>query len=222
MQARAHDAWMRWGGGRELTQRTLDDFGVVGLLGGNTGTQMGGRAMERLGVVPQTLAGGEIYGVLERGAIDATEWVGPYDDERMGFHRVVKTYHYPGWWEPSAALSFYVDRQAWDGAALGVPRGAALSVGGGQRLDAEPVRRPQLSGPGDAAGARSTDGPVLPGRDASRRPRLSRPDGRAGLMDELAADAHGRALLTSYRDVQAASDGWQSLAERAMAGALRP
>ncbi|MEM0964492.1 MAG: ABC transporter substrate-binding protein, partial [Bacteroidota bacterium] len=96
MQARQHDAWMRHGGGRQLVQQTLDDFGVVGLLGGNTGTQMGGwfrqrvgsltdlrgltmripglggRAFERLGLVAQTIAGGEIYGALERGAIDAT------------------------------------------------------------------------------------------------------------------------------------------------------
>ena len=62
--------------------------------------------MAELGVAVQTLPGGEIYTALERGAIDATEWVGPYDDEKLGFHKVAKYYYYPGWWEPGPSLSF--------------------------------------------------------------------------------------------------------------------
>jgi TRAP-type mannitol/chloroaromatic compound transport system substrate-binding protein len=60
----------------------------------------GGLVMSRLGVVPQTLAGGDIYPALERGVVDAAEWVGPYDDEKLGFYKVAKYYYYPGWWEP--------------------------------------------------------------------------------------------------------------------------
>jgi TRAP-type mannitol/chloroaromatic compound transport system substrate-binding protein len=74
---------------------------------------MGGQVMSRLGVTVQVLAGGDIFPALERGAIDATEWVGPYDDEKLGFHKVAKLYYYPGWWEPGPALSFLVNRQAW-------------------------------------------------------------------------------------------------------------
>jgi TRAP-type mannitol/chloroaromatic compound transport system substrate-binding protein len=70
--------------------------------------------MDRLGVSVQVLAGGDIYPALERGAIDATEWVGPYDDEKLGFHRVARDYYYPGWWEPGPSLSFLVNLEAWN------------------------------------------------------------------------------------------------------------
>jgi TRAP-type mannitol/chloroaromatic compound transport system substrate-binding protein len=69
--------------------------------------------MARLGVVPQTLAGGDIFPALERGALDATEWVGPYDDEKLGFHKVAKHYYYPGWWEGGPQISFYVHHEKW-------------------------------------------------------------------------------------------------------------
>ena len=75
---------------------------------------MGGKVMDTMGVAVQTIAGGEIYTALERGAIDATEWVGPYDDEKLGFHKVARFYYYPGWWEPGPSLSFYVNQKAWD------------------------------------------------------------------------------------------------------------
>ena len=74
---------------------------------------MGGQAMSKLGVSVQNIPGGEIYTALERGAIDATEWVGPYDDEQLGLHKVAKYYYYPGWWEPGPSLSFYVNQGEW-------------------------------------------------------------------------------------------------------------
>ena len=237
MQARQHDAWIRYGGGHDLVQRTLADFGVVGLLGGNTGTQMGGwfrepvrsltdlraltmripglggRAMERLGVVAQTLPGGEIYGALERGAIDATEWVGPYDDERMGFYRVVKTYHYPGWWEPSAALSFYVNRAAWDGLPSAYREALATAAAevNALMLSEYDARNPAALASLLDKGVRAVPFPadvMAAAAEASR-----------ALMDEAADSAHGRALLASYRDFQASSDRWFGLAERTMAQA---
>lgn len=237
MQARQHDAWMRHGGGRELTQRTLDAFGVVGLLGGNTGTQMGGwfrspvrsladlraltmripglggRAMEQLGVVAQTLPGGEIYGALERGAIDATEWVGPYDDEKMGFYRVVKTYHYPGWWEPAAGLSFYVNRAEWD--RLPPAYREALQTASGEvnaimLSEYDALNAPALASLLDR-GVQAVPFPpdVMAAAAAASRE----------LMDAAADDDHSRELLRSYRDFQTASDRWFNLAERTMAQA---
>jgi TRAP-type mannitol/chloroaromatic compound transport system substrate-binding protein len=74
---------------------------------------IGGEIMSRLGVIPQTLAGGDIYPALERGTIDACEWVGPYDDEKLGFHRVAKNYYYPGWWEPGPGLHAFVNKEKW-------------------------------------------------------------------------------------------------------------
>jgi TRAP-type mannitol/chloroaromatic compound transport system substrate-binding protein len=90
--------------------RSLDDLkGLKMRIPG-----LGGKVMDALGVSVQVLAGGEIYQALELGTIDATEWVGPYDDEKLGFHQIAKNYYYPGWWEPGPALSFLVNRAAWD------------------------------------------------------------------------------------------------------------
>src|SRR5205085_2509514 len=105
-------------------------FNVHSLVGGNTGAQMGGwfrkeiktvddlnglkyriggwagKTLQKLGVVPQQIAGGDIYPALEKGTIDGAEWVGPYDDEKLGFVKVAKFYHYPGWWEPNSTTGF--------------------------------------------------------------------------------------------------------------------
>jgi TRAP-type mannitol/chloroaromatic compound transport system substrate-binding protein len=74
----------------------------------------GAEIFSRLGAVPQSLPGGEIYPSLERGAIDAAEWTVPYDDEKLGFHKVAKYYYYPGWWETGTHLVFYVNKDQWD------------------------------------------------------------------------------------------------------------
>lgn len=138
LDTRMQNAWLEEGGGRAAVDRLLADFAALSLPAGGTGAQMGGwfrrplgsladlrglkmripglggEVMSRLGVTVQVLAGGDIYPALERGAIDATEWVGPYDDEKLGFHKIARHYYYPGWWEPGPSLSFYVGRRAWD------------------------------------------------------------------------------------------------------------
>jgi TRAP-type mannitol/chloroaromatic compound transport system substrate-binding protein len=137
LTARMQNAWMVHGGGLALTRELFRGYQIINFPGGNTGVQMGGwfrkevrsladlkglkmripglggQIMARLGAVPQTLAGGDIYPALERGAIDATEWVGPYDDEKLGFHKVARNYYYPGWWEGGPQLSFYVNSKKW-------------------------------------------------------------------------------------------------------------
>jgi TRAP-type mannitol/chloroaromatic compound transport system substrate-binding protein len=75
---------------------------------------LGGQVMSRLGVNVQVLPGGEIYLALDRGAIDAAEWVGPYDDEKLGLNKAAKFYYYPGWWEPGPTLDILVNRNAWN------------------------------------------------------------------------------------------------------------
>ena len=241
MQARQHDAWMRHGGGRDQAQRRLADFGIVSFLGGNTGTQMGGwfrrpvaalsdmqglkmripglgaGVMERLGVIAQSTPGGEIYGALERGAIDATEWVGPYDDSRMGFQGVVQTYHYPGWWEPSASLSFYVNEHAYS--TLPQSYRAAIQSAAAeanaamlQRYDAAnpPALRELL-----AAGVQTVPFPP----DVLRAAQAA----ATAFLDETAssADADYREALASYRAFQRDSGRWLGTAELGMAQALR-
>ncbi|NNE47215.1 MAG: TRAP transporter substrate-binding protein, partial [Rhodothermales bacterium] len=138
LTARMQNAWLYYAGGLEQMRAVFADFNIVNLPGGNTGVQMGGwfrreidslsdlrglkmripglggQVMDRLGVNVQLISSGEIFPALERGAIDATEWVGPYDDEKLGFQKVARNYYYPGWWEPGPTLSFYVNRSAWD------------------------------------------------------------------------------------------------------------
>ena len=138
LTARQQTAWIDQGGGRQLLRDFFAEYGIVNFMGGNTGCQMGGwfrrevktpqdlhglkmrvggfagRVMQKLGVVPQQIAGGDIYPALEKGTIDAAEWIGPYDDEKLGFNKVAPFYYTPGWWEPSAQLSFYINKKEWD------------------------------------------------------------------------------------------------------------
>lgn len=138
LNARQQNAWLYHGGGNDLLNTFFGNYGVVGFPGGNTGTQMGGwfrnevksladvkglkmriaglagRVVERIGVVPQQIAGGDIYPALERGTIDATEWVGPYDDEKLGFYQVAKFYYYPAFWEGGPTVHFLFNKEKYE------------------------------------------------------------------------------------------------------------
>ncbi|HJV00046.1 MAG TPA: TRAP transporter substrate-binding protein [Burkholderiaceae bacterium] len=138
LTSRQQTAWFDQGGGRELMREFFKGYGIVNFMAGNTGTQMGGfyrkeirsvadmkgmkmrvagfagRVMERMGVVPQQIPAGDLYAALEKGTIDAAEWVGPYDDEKLGLARVAPHYYAPGWWEVGPQLSFYVNHKEWD------------------------------------------------------------------------------------------------------------
>lgn len=135
--ARQLQAWMFEGGGLDLMNEFYAGFNLWGHPCGNTGAQMGGwfrkeintlsdlkglkmrigamggQILSRLGVVPQQIAGGDIYAALERGTIDAVEWSGAYDDERLGFARVAKYYYSPGWWEGGPMLHLFVNLKRW-------------------------------------------------------------------------------------------------------------
>ncbi len=134
---RMQNAWMMFGDGRKLMDEIYDSFGIVALPAGQTGGQMfgwfrkeiktpadfvgmkmrtagfGGKVMAKLGAVPQQIAGGDIYPALERGTIDACEWVGPYDDEKLGFNKVAKYYYTPGVMELEAVNQLMVNKAAW-------------------------------------------------------------------------------------------------------------
>ncbi|MFE3835635.1 TRAP transporter substrate-binding protein [Pseudogemmobacter sonorensis] len=139
LSARGINAWHYHGGGIDLYNEFMATQNIFALPGGNTGVQMGGwfnkeintvedlrglkfrvggfagKVMERLGVVPQQIAGGDIYPALERGTIDGAEWVGPYDDEKLGFVKVAPYYYYPGWWEGGPTVHFYFNKPAFEG-----------------------------------------------------------------------------------------------------------
>lgn len=138
LNSRQMTAWMYEGNGLKLMREFYSNVGIVNFPMGNTGAQMGGwyrkeiksvadlkglkfrvggfggKVAERIGVVPQNIPGGEIYQALEKGTIDAAEWVGPYDDQKLGFNKVAPHYYYPGWWEGGPQLSLYVNKKAYD------------------------------------------------------------------------------------------------------------
>ncbi|WP_282110314.1 TRAP transporter substrate-binding protein [Shewanella algicola] len=138
LNAQQMNAWLHRGGGIELWQEVYQPFGILPLAGGNTGMQMGGwfnkpimspadlkglkmrlpgigsKVLKKLGGVPvDELAGRELYSALQTGAIDAAEWVGPYNDLPLGLHQVAKYYYYPGWHEPGSSMEFLVNQQAF-------------------------------------------------------------------------------------------------------------
>ncbi|NJN61570.1 MAG: TRAP transporter substrate-binding protein [Coleofasciculaceae cyanobacterium RL_1_1] len=138
LNAQQHNAWMYQAGGLELIHKIYAQFGIISFPAGNTGTQMGGwfkreiktladlqglkmripglggEVMSRLGVNVQVLPGSEVFLALDRGAIDAAEWVGPYDDQKLGLNTAAPFYYYPGWWEPGATLDVLVNLNEWN------------------------------------------------------------------------------------------------------------
>jgi TRAP-type mannitol/chloroaromatic compound transport system substrate-binding protein len=156
MNAQQLNAWLISGGGLALWESLYRDFGLIPMPGGNTGVQMGGwfnreirhigdfkglkmripglggKVLEKAGGAPVLMAGGEIYTGLERGVIDATEWLGPYHDTLMGFHEIAKYYYTPGWHETGTALEFFFNARAFDALPSdlqAILRSASMHVG---------------------------------------------------------------------------------------------
>jgi TRAP-type mannitol/chloroaromatic compound transport system substrate-binding protein len=139
LNSRQMTAWMYDGNGLKLMREFYAGYNIINFPMGNTGAQMGGwfrkeiksladfkglkfrcggfagKVIERIGGVPQNIPGGEIYQALEKGTIDAAEWVGPYDDFKLGFYKVAKNYAYPGWWEGGPQLDLFVNTKAYEG-----------------------------------------------------------------------------------------------------------
>ena len=138
MNYRIMTSWLRESGGQDLINDFFKGYNILPMPCGNTGTQAGGwwrkeiktvedlkgikfriggwggAVLTKLGVVPQQLGGADIYPALEKGTIDAAEWVGPYDDEKLGFYKVCKYYYAPGWWEGQTNLSLYINIDQWN------------------------------------------------------------------------------------------------------------
>lgn len=138
LNSRQMTAWMYEGNGLKLMREFYKNYNIINFPGGNTGAQMGGwyrkeiksvkdikglkfrvggfagKVIERMGGVPQSIPGGEIYQALEKGTIDAAEWVGPYDDQKLGFGKVAPFYYYPGWWEGGPQLDFFINDKAFN------------------------------------------------------------------------------------------------------------
>ena len=138
LNSRQMTAWMYEGNGLKLMREFYAKYNIISFPGGNTGAQMGGwyrkeikslddikglkmriggfagKVLERMGAVPQNIPGGEIYQALEKGTIDAAEWIGPYDDKKLGFNKVASYYYYPGWWEGGPQLDIMINIKAFE------------------------------------------------------------------------------------------------------------
>lgn len=235
LTARQYNAWVYHGGGMDLLRPMFSDFNIINFPGGNTGMQMGGwfrepidgladlrgvrmripgqggRVMDALGVTVQQIASSEIYPALERGTIDAVEWVGPYDDEKLGFHKIAQNYYYPGWWEPGPALTFYVNQDAWDALPVGYQQALEVACHEASALmlasyDAKnPAALSRLVAEGISLRPFSTD--IMQAA-------------RTAAADLLAADADNdqyRTLYDAYEQWRISSYRWFSLAERSYA-----
>ena len=166
LNTRQHKAWFKFGGGLELMREFYKDYNVYVIPDAATpaprwaagsarrsrrvedlkGLKMriggfAGQVMTKLGVVPQQIAGGDIYPALEKGTIDAAEWVGPYDDQKLGFNKVAPYYYYPGWWEGSAALHALIGLDKWKRCPRATRRSSQAACERGRRLDDRQVRR---------------------------------------------------------------------------------
>jgi TRAP-type mannitol/chloroaromatic compound transport system substrate-binding protein len=138
LNARMQNAWMSFGGGMDLMNSFYSKFKIYAIPAGNTGAQMGGWfrkeikdpsdlnglkiriggfagvVLQKLGAVPQQIAGGDLYPALEKGTIDAAEWVGPYDDEKLGLYKVAQYYYYPSWWEGCGMVHNFINIAKWN------------------------------------------------------------------------------------------------------------
>jgi TRAP-type mannitol/chloroaromatic compound transport system substrate-binding protein len=154
MNAQEMNGWLHYGGGMDLWRRLYDRFNLIPLASGNTGVQMagwfnkeinsvrdlkglrmripglGGEVLQRAGGVAVSLPGDQVFTSLQTGVIDATEWVGPYNDLALGLHSIAKYYYYPGWHEPGPTLEAIVNKDAWDS----LPRDLQLMIETASRM----------------------------------------------------------------------------------------
>ena len=233
---RQQNAWMYEGGGLPLMRDFYADrFGVINFPAGNTGVQMGGwfnkeinsvadleglrmripgfggKVMERLGVTVQVLPGGEIFQALQTGAIDATEWVGPYDDTTMGFHQVSTYYYYPGWWEPGPQLDTFIPLSRWND----LPEEyQAIVEAAAYGANATMMARYDAKNPVSLAEILQSDIELRPFPDDVMQ---ASEDAAFELFDETAAsDDDFATIFEQWKEFRAGITQWHGLAETAM------
>jgi TRAP-type mannitol/chloroaromatic compound transport system substrate-binding protein len=229
---RQHSAWNMFGDGRKLMEEVYDSFNVVAIPCGNTGGQMfgwfrkelktpadfqglkirtagfGGKVVSKLGAVPQQIPGGEIYQSLERGTIDACEWVGPYDDEKLGFHKVAKYYYTPGVMELEATNHLFVQKAAFN--ALSPRYQAVLRYACNYAMT-------EMLASYDAKNATAIARLVAAGTQLSVLPnevvRALRVALEAVLDEEAAGNPQFKKILENWREFRALQHRWFSIAD---------
>lgn len=240
LNARQVNAWCYFGEGMALLREFFAKYNIVNFPGGNTGVQMGGwfrkeikslgelkglkiripgfgaEVFLALGAVPQLLPGPEIYPALERGAIDAAEWVGPYDDEKLGFYKVAKFYYYPAWWEPGPMISFYVNKEQWE--KLPKPYQVAFETAASEA-------NVRMLASYDAKNPPAIQRLVLNGAQLKRYPddvmKEAYDAAQKIYADESAKNPDFKKIYDSQRAFQQISDIWMGLAEDTLANFMQ-
>jgi len=241
MNAQGMNAWLYYGGGLKLWRELYDKHNLVPFPMGNTGVQMGGwfrkpidsladlkglkmripglggKVIAKAGVNPVLLAGGEIYTALERGTIDATEWVGPYHDLRLGLYRAAKHYYYPGWHEPGPTLELTINKAAWDGLPKHlqlIVENAAAASNLWMLSEFEAKNLEALQTLKDKYKVKVEEFP----KDVIRELRKLTFE---TLNEEAAGDADFKRIYEAYQTFRRGNDRWNEISETAYARALK-
>jgi len=235
MNAQGMNAWLYAGGGLELWREVYDPYNLVPFPMGNSGVQMGGWFNKRIDSIedikglkmripglggkvfaaaggnPVLMAGGELYTALERGTIDATEWVGPYHDTRLGLQRAAKYYYSPGWHEPGSTLELMVNKAAWEKLPEDLQRIVAVAA---QATDAwmlsrfETLNAEALQ---EIKGMNNVEMLSFPADVTAKLRELS----DSSLAEQAAADPQFAKVYEAYKAFQAKHAAWAEVSENA-------
>ncbi len=233
MNAHEMNAWLYFGGGLKQWQALYEPFNLVPWPAGNTGVQMGGwfnreirrledlrglkmripgiggEVLKRAGGTPVSLPGSEIFTALQTGSIDATEWIGPYNDLAFGLNQVARYYYYPGWHEPGPALECIINRQAW----LALPQDLQAIVRVACQAATTEITAEFMARNAQSLATLKSDPDVairaLPDGVQRELKRLTRE-----VLEELTGrDEASRAIWASYQEFLAISAPWQDISE---------
>ncbi len=233
--AKGMNAWFYYGGGLALWDELYAPFNLKAFPAGNTGVQMGGwfnkeinsvddlkglkmripglggKVLSKAGGTPVLLAGGEIYTALERGTIDATEWVGPHHDERLGLYRAAKHYYFPGWHEPGTVLELIVNTKAWGELPKDLQKiveiaAQALNLDMYSEFEAKNIQSLR-----ELRDKYKVDIKQFPPEVLSELKRLT----EETLNEEAEKDASFKKVYEAYQAFQADNDAWNSIADDA-------
>jgi TRAP-type mannitol/chloroaromatic compound transport system substrate-binding protein len=235
MNAQGMNAWLYGGGGLKLWREIYKPFNLVPFPMGNTGVQMGGwfnkkiesvadlkglkmripglggKVLAKAGGNPVLLPGGEIYTALDRGTIDATEWIGPYHDERLGLYRAAKYYYYPGWHEPGPVLELIVNKKAWDSLPADLQKAISVTAAANNVWMLSQFEARNLEALHELKEKYKVQ--VLPFPDDVMH-KLHQMTNEV-LDEEAAKDPDFKRVLEAYRSFMVNNDGWSKLSEAA-------
>lgn len=242
MNAQGMNAWLYAGGGLELWRELYKPHNLIPFPMGNTGVQMGGwfnkkidtigdlkglkmripglggKVFAKAGGTPVLMAGGEIYTALDRGTIDATEWVGPFHDERLGLYRAAKYYYYPGWHEPGPVLELTVNAQAWASLTNDLKKAIETAAAASNLWMLSQFEAKNLEALGRLKQEHRVQVYEFPAEVMGELRKLS----NIVLEEEAAKDADFKKIYAAYQAFATDNDGWNELSEGAYQKARKP